>query len=130
MKFLIVVNVGPYQHQSSDTALRFVAALLQQGHELIRVFFYHDGVHNATDRAFPPLDDRNVVQQWSQLIHQYDIECCICVAAAQKRGLLDDAMAQFHGLSKGNMSEGFSLAGLGQLVDACAESDRTVVFGA
>ena len=32
MKFTIMVNEGPYQHQSADSALQFARAVLAQGH--------------------------------------------------------------------------------------------------
>lgn len=54
MKYTLMVNEGPYQHQSSDTALQFARAALEKGHEIFRVFFYHDGVNNGTRLAVPP----------------------------------------------------------------------------
>ena len=58
MKFGILVNEGPYQHQSADSAYQFTKAALENGHEIFRVFFYHDGVNNSTRYAIPPQDDR------------------------------------------------------------------------
>jgi tRNA 2-thiouridine synthesizing protein D len=40
MKFGILVNEGPYQHQASDTAYLFAKAAIAKGHEVFRVFFY------------------------------------------------------------------------------------------
>ena len=48
MKFGILVSEGPYTHQASDTAYQFAIAAIGKGHEVQRVFFYHDGVNNAT----------------------------------------------------------------------------------
>ena len=48
MKFGILVNEGPYQHQASDSAYLFCKAALAKGHEIHRVFFYHYGVNNST----------------------------------------------------------------------------------
>ena len=48
MKFGIVINEGPYTHQASDSALQFTKSALAKGHEVFRVFFYHDGVNNGT----------------------------------------------------------------------------------
>ena len=45
MKFSVVVNEGPYTHQAVDSAYQFIQAALKAGHEIFRVFFYHDGVH-------------------------------------------------------------------------------------
>ena len=74
MKFSIQINEGPYQHQASDSAYQFAKAALTKGHELYRVFFYHDGVNNATRLAIPPQDDRNITQLWVELQKQYDRE--------------------------------------------------------
>ena len=48
MKLGILVSEGPYTHQASDTAYQFAIAAIGKGHEVQRVFFYHDGVNNAT----------------------------------------------------------------------------------
>ncbi len=39
----------------------------QKGHEIFRVFFYHDGVNNATRLGEQPQDNRNITQQWTEL---------------------------------------------------------------
>ena len=83
MKFAIQVNEGPYQHQTSDTAYQFTRAALVKGHEVVRVFFYHDGVNNGTRLTSPPQDDRNVVERWSKLASEFELDMVICVAAAQ-----------------------------------------------
>ena len=51
MKLGILINEGPYQHQASDTALQFVKAAIEKDHEIYRIFFYNDGVNNATRLA-------------------------------------------------------------------------------
>ena len=71
MKFGILVNEGPYTHQASDTAYHFVEAALRAGHEIVRVFFYHDGVNNGTRLSVPPQDDRNISERWSALAEQH-----------------------------------------------------------
>ena len=43
-----MVNEGPYTHQASDSAYQFTKAAIEKGHEIFRVFFYHDGVNNGT----------------------------------------------------------------------------------
>ena len=65
MKLAIQVNSGPYTHQGSDSAYLFAKAAIAKGHEIVRVFFYHDGVNNGTRLTTPPQDDRHVVDRWS-----------------------------------------------------------------
>ncbi len=129
MKFGILVNEGPYTHQSSDSAYQFTKAALEKGHEVFRVFFYNDGVNNGTRLGVPPQDDRNITKQWSELAEQYDLDLVVCIAAAQRRGLLDEDEAKRHGKDANNIAPGFRISGLGQLVEAGIQSDRLVVFG-
>ena len=68
MKLGILINEGPYQHQASDTALQYVKAAIKKGHEIYRVFFYNDGVNNATRLATPPQDDRNITKEWQAIV--------------------------------------------------------------
>ena len=118
MKFGLLVSEGPYTHQASDTAYQFVVAALAKGHEVQRVFFYHDGVNNATRLTEPPQDDRNIVTRWSKLAEEHKLDLVVCVAAALRRGIRDE-----------NLAPGFRISGLGQLVEAGIEADRLVTFG-
>ena len=54
-----------------------------------------------------------------------------CIAAAQRRGILDEGEAKRHGKGDGaaNIAPGFRISGLGQLIEAGIEADRLVVFG-
>ena len=118
MKIGVMVSEGPYQHEASDSAYFFCKAALEAGHEIDRVFFYHDGVNNATKLTEPPQDDRNVVSRWTKLGEDHGIDLVVCVAAALRRGIVDDVLAK-----------GFRISGLGQLVESAIRSDRLVVFG-
>ncbi|MEM7206882.1 MAG: sulfurtransferase complex subunit TusD [Pseudomonadota bacterium] len=129
MKFGILVNEGPYTHQASDSAYHFTEAALSAGHEIVRVFFYHDGVNNGTRLGTPPTDDRNITERWSTLAEKHNLELILCVAAAQRRGLLDADEAKRAGKDTDNMAPGFNISGLGQLVDAGIQADRLIVFG-
>ena len=118
MKFGIMVSEGPYTHQATDTAYQFVKAALAKGHQIHRVFFYHDGVNNATKLTEPPADDRHIVNRWSKLAEEYGIDLVVCIAAALRRGIKDE-----------NLAKGFRISGLGQLVESGIQADRLVVFG-
>ena len=129
MKFGIVVNEGPYTHEASDSAFQFAKAVLAKGHEITRVFFYHDGVNNGTRLMVPPQDDRNIQKMWSELQKEHNLDLVVCVAAAQRRGILDENEAKRQGKDANNIAEGFRISGLGQLIEAGIQSDRLVTFG-
>ena len=118
MKFALMVSEGPYTHQASDTAYNFAMAAIRRGHEVMRVFFYHDGVYNSTKLTEPPQDDRHIVNRWSAMKEAHGVDLVVCVAAALRRGIKDEVLAP-----------GFRISGLGQLVDAGIKCDRTVTFG-
>lgn len=129
MKYTIQINEGPYQHQASDTAYNFVKAALDKGHEIFRVFFYHDGVNNGTRLTTPPQDDRNIVNRWSELAEKHELDLVVCVAAAQRRGIADADEARRNGKDADNIAPGFRISGLGQLIEGGIQADRLVVFG-
>ena len=118
MNFGILVNEGPFTHQASDSAYQFVKAALEKGHKVMRVFFYYDGVNNANKLSSPQADDRNLVKLWGELGKEHNLDLVVCVAAALRRGIKDEILA-----------EGFHISGLGQLIEAGIAADRLVVFG-
>ena len=130
MKFGIVVGEGPGQRQSADSAYRFARAALAKGHEVIRVFFYQDGVHAGARASAPPQDERNVGEEWSALAEEHGLDLVVCVAAAQRRGVLDEAAGARldQTPAPAALAPKFRAAGLGQLVEAGIDADRLLVF--
>lgn len=126
--FSLVIYGAPYSSQAASSALNFAEAALSSGHTIYRLFFYQDGVHNASALVVPPQDEKNIPQAWQALIKQYDIDAVVCVASALKRGILDDGEAQRYDKVTANLLPGFTISGLGQLVDASLHSDRLLSF--
>lgn len=129
MKFGILINEGPYTHQAADSAYHFCTAALAAGHEIYRIFFYHDGVNNGTRFTVPPQDDRNIQKRWTELATQHKLDLVICIAAAQRRGIMDADEAKRQNIEGNNLAPGFRISGLGQLIEAGIQSDRMMVFG-
>ena len=129
MKFGILVNEGPYTHQASDSAYLFTKAAIEDGHEIFRVFFYHDGVNNGTRLATPPQDDRHIPNRWAELAKENNIDLVVCVAAAQRRGMVDPEEMKRNKKDANNLSENFRISGLGQLIEAGIQADRLITFG-
>lgn len=127
MKFAVVVHGAPYASESSLSALHFSNAVLSRGHELYRVFFYHDGVHNGSALTAPPQDELDIVAGWQALSANTDL--VICIASSLRRGVLDATEANRYERAAANLADGFTISGLGQLVDAALTADRTVTFG-
>ena len=53
----------------------------------------------------------------------------VCVAVAQRRGILDNGEAERNGKDSDNIEEGFRISGLGQLGEAGIQADRLITFG-
>ncbi len=129
MKLSIIVYGAPGGCQASATAYRFTRAAIEKGHQIYRVFFYGEGVHNATRLAAVPQDESDLSAQWRALGHRHELDLVVCIAAALKRGVLDGHESRRFEKQGDNLAEGFTLSGLGQLVDAVQQSDRTLTFG-
>ena len=130
MKFSLAVYGAPGDSRCADSALQFAQCLLRNGHELYRVFFYNQGVYNGNDLSNPPQGEPNTPLSWKRFAEEQDIDLVVCIASAMRRGILDENEANRHDLKAFNLSEGFELSGLGQLVDAIMHSDRFMTFGA
>lgn len=129
MKFAIQINCSPYQTNTSHTAFQFVKTTLNMQHEVIRVFFYQEGIYHAFAYSTPPDDEFQLTRNWESLARLYNIDLVVCISAAQRRGLLcaDEAMRQ--GKIDRDLAKGFRISGLGQLIEAGLLADRFIVFG-
>jgi len=129
MKFSLLVLGSPHSTQSGDSAWQFARAVLDGGHELYRVFFYHDGIYQGSSLSVTPQGEIDRVQRWADLATEQNTELVLCIASAVKRGLLDETEAHRHDRAAASIHPAFTLAGLGQLIDASAVSDRLLTFG-
>ena len=59
---------------------------------------------------------------------QHGVALNICVAAALRRGVVDETEAGRLGLASSNLQQGFTLSGLGALAEASLTCDRVVQF--
>ncbi|EIK96420.1 sulfur transfer complex subunit TusD [Pseudomonas sp. M47T1] len=128
MKFAIAV-FSPAHAPSSRRALRFAEAALAGGHEIVRLFFYQDGVHSASGNVVAPQDEVDVAAQWRTLITEHGLDAVVCIAAALRRGVLNEAEAQRWRRPAANLPAPWDLSGLGQLHEATQLADRLVTFG-
>ena len=129
MIFSLAIYSAPHTSQASDSAYRFAETLLSEGHSLYRVFFYQDGVYNSNNLLTLPQDETDISSGWQQLSAKYQIDMVVCIAAALKRGILNQEEAERYEKPAHNLRDGFAISGLGQLVDAALMSDRLITFG-
>lgn len=128
MRYALLVTGPAYGTQQASSALQFAQALLAEGHTLISVFFYREGVYNANQLTAPAGDEFDLVRAWQGLHQQHGVALHICVAAALRRGVTDENEAARLGLPGFNLQPCFSLSGLGALAEASLTCDRLVQF--
>ena len=130
MKFSILIYGSAHNSQSVHTAYRFCKATLTSGHEIHRIFFYGESVHTASMLAAPQRDEQDTHKLWKELAEEHDLDMVVCIAAALKRGVLDENEASRHETIAYNIAAPYQLSGLGQLTEAAMLSDRLITFGA
>ena len=128
MKLAFVITGAPYTTQAPQTAWYTAEAALEQGHQLIHVFLYGDGVHTASASLVAPEHGPDWPQRWSALLLEQGISGTACVGSALKRGVMDEREARRLQKPASNLRQGWSLAGLGEWVSLSAEADRVLYF--
>lgn len=128
MKFAIAV-FSPGHAPSSRRALLFAQAALAGGHEIVRLFFYQDGVHSASANIVTPQDENDVPAQWREFVSTQRLDAVVCIAAALRRGVLNDEEANRYQRPAANLPAPWELSGLGQLHEAAQGADRLLCFG-
>ncbi|GAA0414659.1 tRNA 2-thiouridine synthesizing protein D [Pseudomonas extremaustralis] len=128
MKFAIAVFSAAHA-PSSRRALLFAQAVLAGGHEIVRLFFYQDGVYSASNNIVAPQDEQDIARQWRELVNVHQLDGVVCIAAALRRGVLDQEEATRYQRSAVNLEAPWALSGLGQLHDAAQTADRLICFG-
>ena len=128
MKFAIALYSAAHA-PSSRRALRFAEAALAGGHEIVRLFFYQDGVHIASSNIVTPQDELDLAQQWATFVSQHQLDGVVCIAAALRRGVLNEDESARYQRPGVNVHAPWELSGLGQLHDAIQSADRLICFG-
>ena len=128
MKFAIALFSAAHA-PSSRRALLFAQAALAGGHEIVRLFFYQDGVYNACASVVTPQDEQDLPQQWRTFVSDHQLDGVVCIAAALRRGVLNAEEAQRYQRSAVSVEAPWALSGLGQLHDAIQDADRLICFG-
>ena len=128
MKFSLVIYGAPWTSPSALSALHFAESVIASGHQIFRLFFYQNGVFNGSLAAVPPQDETDIPARWETLIKNHDLDAVVCAASAVKRGILDVSEADRYDKEAATLRSGFTISGLGQLIDAIQEADRVIHF--
>ncbi|MFO7706453.1 MAG: sulfurtransferase complex subunit TusD, partial [Halopseudomonas sp.] len=128
LNFAITLLAGP-QDPAARSALEFARAVIGSGHQITRLFFYRDAVQIASQLGVQPQDEQDVAQQWREFIAAEQLDAVICIAAALRRGVLNDAEAARWHRPAANTAAPYDLSGLGQWVDVLQTADRAITFG-
>ncbi|WP_045225784.1 sulfurtransferase complex subunit TusD [Methyloterricola oryzae] len=123
MKFAIQVHGSPQAGECGDSAYQFIRAALAQGHEIVCVFFYHEGVYQSVRQDPSQEGGVSFAANWSELAEREGFVLDVCISAAQRRGVAPEGSDPGLGLASG-----FRLSGLGVWVDACLKADRVLIF--
>ncbi|BCB62309.1 MULTISPECIES: sulfurtransferase complex subunit TusD [Halomonadaceae] len=128
MEYGLLVMGAPYASAAPHSALRFAKALIDTGHRVAGIFFYQEGVHNASQLMTPPQDELNMRDAWIALHHEHGVALEVCIAAALRRGIMSETEAKRHGQTHFNLQAPFELTGLGQLLALQQRCDRVITF--
>ena len=128
MKFAIALFSAAHA-PSSRRALLFAQAALASGHEIVRLFFYQDGVYNAAASVVTPQDELDLPRQWRTFVTEHRLDGVVCIAAALRRGVLNEEEARRYQRDAVAVGAPWELSGLGQLHDAVQDADRLICFG-
>lgn len=128
MNFAIALLAGP-QDPAARSALEFARAVIASGHQISRLFFYRDAVQLASQLGVQPQDEQDVAAEWRQFITDHQLDAVVCIAAALRRGILDEAESTRWVRPAANTAAPWVLSGLGQWIDALQTVDRAVTFG-
>ena len=129
MIYSLLVLSSPVSGHCALTAAGFARAAISRGHSIHRVFFLDAGSGAGSSTAVFPQDETDRLQPWLALAEDHGVELVLCISSALKHGVLDSTEARRYEKNAATVHPAFIISGLGQLVDATAESDRIMTFG-
>ena len=109
MKFAIALFAPPHS-PAARRALRFAEAALAGGHEIVRLFFYQDGVHSASANVVAAQDELDVAAEWSRFVQfvlcRHDVRRSAVHAILIEKQPDDFMPASEHGFGKAQRAAG------------------------
>ena len=120
-----MVKQPVYGSQGAFLAYQLAQELVHK-HHIRQIFFYQDGVSNGNALVYPANDEFNLVKAWQAFSRQFNVPLHLCVAAAQRRGVVDSESAADK--SAVSLADVFQLAGLGEFSQALLQADRVITL--
>ncbi|HHT7890935.1 sulfurtransferase complex subunit TusD [Pasteurella multocida] len=124
MRYVLCVKQPAYGKQGGFLAYQLAKSLLEKGHQITQVFFFQEGVTHGNAFLYPASDEFNLQHAWQRLAQDYHVPLHLCVAAAQRRGIVEPLTSST--TQQNNLASCFVLAGLGEFMKASLEADRVV----
>ncbi|MFT2110189.1 sulfurtransferase complex subunit TusD [Marinomonas sp. 2405UD68-3] len=129
MQYTIFIQGSPLSSKACHSAYTFAKALVNSNlHTIEGVFFYEDSVLIANALAQPPRDEAHISNLWKELAEKHSIDLYVCIAAAIRRGIINESEMSRYELDQYSLATPFQLEGLGTLVQLMNTSDRTITF--
>lgn len=125
MNYVLAIKSPVYGSQAAFLAYQMAEELLKANHSISQIFFFQDGINNANSLVNPANDEINLVEKWKILAKSHRLQLHLCIAAAQRRGVVDTQTSKD---TNTNLAEGFILAGLGEFSQAVLKADRLLTF--
>lgn len=126
MNYVLAVKSPVYGTQGAYLAYQFAEALIERGHSVKQVFFFQEGVSNGNRFVYPAGDEVNLQQHWQAFSAKYDVPLCLCVAASQRRGVVNEMTAEDK--KSHNLATGFVITGLGEFIAATLNANRVITL--
>ncbi|HSC83341.1 MAG TPA: sulfurtransferase complex subunit TusD, partial [Pseudomonas sp.] len=74
-------------------------------------------------------DELDLSKEWREFVESEKLDAVVCIAAALRRGVLNEEEAQRYQKPAANLGAPWELSGLGQLHEANQLADRLICFG-
>jgi len=128
LSYTIMLSSWLNNGHNSYCALKFCQALLSKGHRIDCIFFYHDSVQIGSSLNIVADDEMDLNQAWRQFAMDNQLHCKLCTNNALRRGIIDDRYAKLYHKEGKNLMKEFSIAGLAELMQSIAKTDRFIQF--
>ncbi|REL29590.1 sulfurtransferase complex subunit TusD [Thalassotalea euphylliae] len=116
--YTLVVTTPPHQNNTA-TVIEFAESILTAGHQINGIFFYQDGVLNASTLTSIPNDEFQAPAAFVKLLNDHQVALHLCITAGEKRGLTDqDGVI--------NINPAFTVSGLGEMVELTSTADKVI----